>query len=95
MASLFAAAALPRTGGAARAPVGAPAPPLGAGVVAEDERGRVYCAGADGLLRVADARAALAAAKCVLCAALHAAVNACVLRALTLCVQTLLSKRRR
>jgi hypothetical protein len=64
--ALFAAAALPRAAsGAARAPVGAPAPPLGAGVVAEDERGRVYCAGADGLLRVADARAALAAAKCV------------------------------
>ncbi len=43
----------------------APASPLGGGLLAEDERGRVYVLGADGLLRTADARAVGDAARCV------------------------------
>jgi hypothetical protein len=62
MADLFRAAALPADGG--DQPPGWPAPPVGAGLLAEDERGRLYVFGADGLLRVADARAAVDAAWC-------------------------------
>jgi len=59
VAALFRTAARPS--GSAAPPAGAPEPPAGAGCVAEDERGRVYVAGADGLLRCADSRAVAAA----------------------------------
>ena len=46
-----------RPAAAAASPAGGPEAAAGGGVVAEDERGRLYVAGADGLLRCADARA--------------------------------------
>jgi hypothetical protein len=49
-----------RPAAAAASPAGGPEAAAGGGVVAEDERGRLYVAGADGLLRCADARAVAA-----------------------------------
>ena len=70
-AALFHAVALPE---GVMPEEGAPTPPVGGGLLAEDERGRLYVMGADGLLRITDSRAAVAAARCVVARAACACV---------------------